>query len=98
MSHPGHLIIGVYYYYYRYIAKKFKQESNVVKEYYAEQDKFLELIKTEEPNDSFDEARTELDDSKFEFDVLVHVYYTIPFVYLYLYVCCHTIILVLTIQ
>ena len=80
MSHPGHLIIGVYYYYYRYIAKKFKQESNVVKEYYAEQDKFLELIKTEEPNDSFDEARTELDDSKFEFDVpcvLYHLFISI---------------------
>lgn len=78
------LIKGVYYY--RYIAKKFKQESNVVKEYYAEQDKFLELIKTEEPNDGFDESRTEQDDSKFEFYILVHVYYAMPFFYLYLYV------------
>ncbi|XP_063446965.1 general transcription factor 3C polypeptide 1-like [Mytilus trossulus] len=41
----------------QYIAKKFKDESNVLQEYYSEQGKFLELIKKEEPEDEYGEAR-----------------------------------------
>lgn len=38
-------------FFHRYVAKKFKDESKILKEYYSEQDKFMELIKQEPGGD-----------------------------------------------